>query len=101
MGPTPHVVEEAAAHSSHGKVCDACRWDRCHDGDPMIPRPEPENPAHRGADRGGRIITELKWTLPCGKRLEECGGTCVLAAGHETPCECCGDDVGEPGTCPA
>jgi hypothetical protein len=36
----------------------------------------------------------------CGKRLD-CGGLCCLVAKHEGLCECCGDDPGEPDSCPA
>lgn len=36
----------------------------------------------------------------CRETLE-CGGHCVLRRGHDGPCECAGDDPGEPGTCPA
>jgi hypothetical protein len=39
--------------------------------------------------------------LPRCEATIECGGWCVLAAGHVVPCECAADEPGEPGTCPA
>lgn len=36
----------------------------------------------------------------CAGRLE-CGGRCDMVAGHLYDCECCGDEPGCPGSCPA
>lgn len=47
-----------------------------------------------------RLSWPIEWPDLCGKTLA-CGGACVLPAIHQVPCECCGDDPGEPGTCPA
>lgn len=40
--------------------------------------------------------------VACGQRLD-CGGTCLLAVTHRgnVPCECIGDQPGDPGSCPA
>jgi hypothetical protein len=45
-------------------------------------------------------LCEVTLTVKCGK---PCGTCCVccLAPGHVVPCECCGDEPGHPGTCPA
>lgn len=53
-------------------------------------------PAHHSIV-AGRLIKRLG-TCP---GVLECGGGCCLTFGHVVPCECPGDEPGEPGTCPA
>lgn len=47
---------------------------------------------------GSAIEALIDWKKSCSLRLD-CGGSCVLAAGHLCPCECGGDEPGQPGTC--
>lgn len=35
------------------------------------------------------------------RKLLECGAGCCLTPGHVVPCECAGDEPGEPGSCPS
>lgn len=44
--------------------------------------------------------SDVSWPVLCGAELD-CGGSCVLPAGHLVPCECAGDMPGRPDTCPA
>ena len=58
---------------------------------------------YRGGD--GRWHTERNGfdeacATMCGLKID-CGGSCCLDPGHEGWCECCGDEAGSPGTCPA
>lgn len=65
------------------------------------PRAQPKISYAEAEDaEGERLSVCLVW-LPACHKTQDCGGSCVLAANHETPCECAGDEPGCPGTCPA
>lgn len=75
---------EARLRALHRQV-DEVPEDWATDADVMVPYDEPD---------------PIVWSVQCGKRVE-CGGRCVLAPGHVGECECGGDDIGVPGSCPA
>ena len=63
----------------------------------------PDEPAphfSRRAPEPEASFERIDWLPRCGAPLL-CGGSCVLALGHVCPCECVGDDPGDPDTCPA
>jgi len=48
---------------------------------------------------GSSTLARVEWTPKCDKALDACGGRCCLPRWHVVPCECGGDEPGEPGTC--
>jgi hypothetical protein len=56
----------------------------------------------RIADDGGDAVymQEMSKETACSRGLD-CGGWCWQPPGHAGPCLCCGDEDGEPDTCPA
>jgi len=82
---------------------DRCDCDRPSLGDDRYTHRDscPRSPRKAAtAGEEGALLCKVKWVPRCLKPLA-CGGKCVLRDGHEVPCECAGDNPGEPGTCPA
>lgn len=62
---------------------------------------EPECTKAQAAANETSLVIRVTWGSDTCNTTLDCGGSCILAANHSGPCECAGDQPGEPGTCPA